>query len=96
MKIIPVILISILLTGCIFNRKPDKSEPPAVPPAVTTQKFNIDSGLLVLCPRLPETLAITSFEDVVAVYGELATQYVACANRQADSVRVLKQIGNIK
>ena len=95
MKIIPVILISILLTGCGFLKKPDKPEPAAVP-EITTQKFNIDSGLLVLCPRLPETLAITSFEDVVAVYGELATQYVACANRQADSVRVLKQIGNIK
>lgn len=96
MKFIPFILISVLLSGCVLFKKPEKPpEPPAIP-RVETQQLNIDSKILELCAKLPDQVTAKSFEDVVAVYGELVTLYVTCANRQSDSVKLLKKIGNIK
>jgi hypothetical protein len=94
MKFIPVFLITLLLQGCAlldFFRKPP---PPVIPPAAKT--VNLDSASLLLCDKLQEAVEVKSFEDIVAVYGELATQYAVCANRQATSVRLLKEFGNIK
>lgn len=95
-KFIPLIVISFLLQGCVLFKKPEKPQEPAPLPKVETQQINIDSKILELCAKLPEQVVINSFEDVVAVYGELVTNYVTCANRQADSVKLLKKIGNIK
>lgn len=94
MKFIPVLLIALVLQGCAaldFFKKP---APPAIP--AETKTVNLDSASLLLCDRLKEAVEVKSFEDIIAVYGELATQYAVCANRQATSVRLLKQFGNIK
>lgn len=94
MKFIPVLLIVLLLQGCALLDFFKKPEPPAIPPE--TKTVNLDSASLLLCDRLKEAVEVKSFEDIVAIYGELATQYAVCANRQATSVRLLKQFGNIK
>lgn len=95
MKIIPILLITLLLQGCAFLDFFRKPNPPPVIPA-EAKTVNLDSASLTLCDKLKEAVEVKSFEDIVAVYGELTTQYVVCANRQATSVRLLKQFGNIK
>jgi hypothetical protein len=95
MKFIPILLITLLLQGCTllhFFKKPEP--PPAIPP--TTKTANLDSASLLLCDKLKEAVDVKSFEEIIAVYGELTTQYVTCANRQSNSVKLLKQFGNIK
>lgn len=66
-------------------------------PVVDAAKpVKIDPAVLTLCPMLKEDIKIFSFDDVVTVYGDLATAYGVCANKQADSVKLLKQMGGIK
>ena len=90
MKFIPILILLFLLQGCaLFERK---IEPPAIQPQVV----NIDSAALEQCSLLREDIIISSFEDIISVYAEIATSYAICANRQATSVRLLKKFGNIK
>lgn len=93
MKFIPIIILSFLLQGCAFLdffKKRDE------PPAITTQQVNIDSKALELCELLKEDLKVETFEESLVVYGDLATKYATCARKQKASIKLIKEIGNIK
>lgn len=89
MKFIPIIILSIFLQGCVLFKKPD---PIINTPAVVS----IDSEILQLCPLLKENTLVDTFEDALVVYGDLAIAYGNCAKKQENSVKLLKQFGNIK
>lgn len=89
MRLIPIIILSIFLTGCgIFEKR---AEPPVIAPKVV----RIDSEILQLCPLLKEDIVIGTFEDSLIVYGDLAAQYGACAKKQANSVKLLKEFSGV-
>lgn len=89
MKIIPIIALSILLSGCgLFKKHED-------PPVITTKPVNINKEALKFCAPLSENITVKTFEDTLIIYADLTQQYVECANKQATSVKLLKQIGNI-
>ena len=90
MRVIHILILSIFLTGCsIFQKKPE-------PPAIVPQVVNIDSAVLLPCEPLKEVVDIKTFEDIIVTYADMATSYANCANKQAASVKLLKQFGNIK
>lgn len=89
MKIIPIIILSIFLSGCsLFRKHPD----PVLPP---TKVAIVDKSILEYCPLLKEKPVITTFQDVITEYGELSTLYGICASKQAVGVKVIKELGNI-
>ena len=80
-----------LFTGCAFLdclKKPD----PQIPP---TRVINIDPKLLQACATLNKQ-PVATVEDVLLENIDLYGQYALCARKQDDSVRALKEIGNIK
>ena len=85
MKIILAVTLSLFLLGCAHHE------------VIPGDKIvDIDPKLLQPCDLLNENVKITSFSDVIAEYGILSTAYGVCANRQADSIKLLKQFGNLK
>lgn len=87
MKFVATLLICLALLGCGHN-------PPA--PAITINKtVEIAKEALEPCVLLQDSV-ITSFEDVLVAYGDLATKYGICASKQNTSITLLKQFGNIK
>lgn len=85
MKIILSVILSLFLVGCAHNE--------TIPP---DRVVDIDPKLLQPCPLLSEEVKITSFNDVISEYAALSTKYGICANKQSDSIKLLKQFGNIK
>ena len=90
MKTFLSIILTIFISGCIFPLKP---EPPVIPEA---QVVKLAPDSLTFCDMLKEDILIVTFEDAILAYGDLATQYSKCANKQADSVKLLKKFGGIK
>lgn len=90
MKIIPIIILSIFLSGCIFPVKPDE---PSMPPA---KPVAIDKAALEPCALLKEDIVLTSFPDLLVVYSDTATKYAECAKKQSNSIKLLKEFGGIK
>jgi hypothetical protein len=88
-KIIPILILSIFLVACACTKTPDI-------PGITPKVVNIDTTALEQCPTLNEDIQVSTFDQFILVYGDLATQYGKCANKQASSVKLLKQFGNIK
>lgn len=93
MKFIPIIILSLFLQGCGFLDKLKKPEEPAIPP---NKVVNIDTAALEYCPLLKEEIKVSTFEQILVEYSELATSYGNCASKQATSVKLIKQLGNIK
>ena len=89
MKFIPIIFLSILLTGCPW---PLKSEP-AIEPAKTVK---IEKAALEQCSLLQEDIVLVTFPDLLVAYSDIATKYADCAGKQKTSVKLLKEFGNIK
>lgn len=89
MRLIPILILSIFLTGCTIFKK---TEVPVVEP---TKVLNIDPKLLQPC-QLLSTTTLASFDDVVNAYSDLAIKYVNCANKQQDAALLIKEFGNIK
>lgn len=90
MKTFLSIILAIFISGCAFLNKP---VPPVIPEA---QVVRLAPDSLTFCDMLKEDIVITTFEDAILAYGELATQYGTCANKQADSIKLLKKFGGIK
>ena len=90
MKTILSIIIALFLFGCAATKLPDA---PIIPP---TKVINIDSDALTPCAELSENVNIVTFEDVLLAYGDLSTAYGACAKRQTISIKLIKQLGNVK
>ena len=88
MKFILPIILSIFLTGCACFKKPDV---PALPPE---KVVNIDPRVLEYCDLLAEDVKVVIFEDAILAYADLSTKYGICANKQAASVKLLKQFSN--
>lgn len=86
MKIILSVILSLFLLGCAHHE--------VVPPA--DKYVNIDPKLLLQCDLLNEDVVVASFSDAIVEYAAISTKYGICANKQADSVKLLKQFGNIK
>lgn len=91
MKLIPILILSIFLSGCGIFQKP-KQEVVINTPSVV----HIDTETLVPCPLLKEDVLVSNFDDALVQYGDLATLYGICANKQKISIKLLKQFGNIK
>lgn len=90
MKIIPILILSIFLTGCgCFQKHED-------PPGISVKPIEFKPEVLEQCALLDEKLAVKTFNDILIAYGDLTTMYVVCANKQTASVKLLKEIGNIK
>lgn len=89
MRVLPILILSIFLSGCILFKKP---EAPIVEP---TKILSIDPKLLQPC-QLLNTTTLASFDDVVDAYGDLAIKYVNCANKQQDATVLIKEFGGIK
>jgi len=85
MKIILCGILSLFLFGCAHHE--------IVPP---DRVVDIDPKLLQHCDLLNSDVKVVSFNDVISEYAALTTKYGVCANKQADSVKLLKQFGNIK
>lgn len=88
MKTFLIIILSIFLQSCAATKE--------VPIIHEAKVIQLDSGVLQLCQELDETVKIMAFQDIITVYSDLATKYTLCANKQADSVKLLKQFGGIK
>ena len=88
MKYLLIIILSIFLQSCASTK--------TVPTIQDAKPVQIDSVILQQCPKLSEDVKVSTFEDILTVYGDLATKYGLCANKQADSVKLLKQFGGIK
>ena len=94
MKFIPILILSLFLQGCALFDFFKKPEEPSVPP--TNKVVNIDSAVLEFCPLLKEEIKVSTFEQILVEYSDLATQYGKCATKQATGVKLIKQFGNIK
>ena len=89
MKFIPIIFLSILLTGCPWPIKPE--------PAIELAKpVKIEKAALELCNLLQEDIVLVTFPDLLVAYSDIATKYAECAGKQKNSVKLLKEFGNIK
>lgn len=89
MRLIPILILSLFLTGCGLFKKRE------IPVVESTKALNIDPKLLQPC-QLLNTVPLTSFDDVVNAYSDLAIKYVNCANKQQDAASLIKEFGNIK
>ena len=89
MRVTLLLVLVLALQGCAFFQK----RAPSIPPSTVV---TIDKAALEQCSLLKEDLVVVTFEDALLVYGELATAYGTCATKQATSVKLLKQFGNIK
>lgn len=92
-----LILISVFLlpflTGCGFLKKFQKDDTVLVTPKILA----IDRETLKECERLVslEKREIT-LDEIGQRYIQLIGQYGICSNRQANSVKVIKELANIK
>ncbi len=90
MKIILSLILSFFLIGCASTVK---DVPPVLPESTVV---HIDPRVLQPCDLLPEDIQVASFDDVISVYANISSMYALCALKQADSIKLLKQFGNIK
>lgn len=79
------------MTGCSWFTKHE--DPPA---GISTKQVDIRPEALEECSLLKEDLVIKTFDNLLVAYSDVALQYAACSNKQTASVKLLKQIGNIK
>jgi hypothetical protein len=91
MKFIPILILSIFLTGCALFKK---EEPTVILP--TTQVVHINPEVLTECSLLDTEILVPTFESAVAAYSNVTALYAVCANKQTISIKLLKQFGNIK
>lgn len=89
MKIILSIILSIFLTSCTWQTKPE----PVIEP---TKVVKIDKAILLPCDLLKEDVILATFPDILVAYSDIATKYADCAGKQNNSIKLLKEFGNIK
>lgn len=92
-KTLVTILLIFSLQGCAFLDYFKKHNEPSIPPGVPV---NIAPDALKECNLLNEAILVVTFEDAISAYGSLATEYSGCANKQKTSIKLIKQLGNIK
>lgn len=92
-KSLATLLLIFSLQGCAFLDYFKNKNPPAIPPGAPV---NISPDALKECNLLKEDILVITFEDVIVAYGSLAAEYGACAQKQKSSVKLIKQLGNIK
>ena len=90
MKVIPVLILSIALSGCGFFTKKQEN------PIIVDKTINIDKSYLEPCNLLDENLVVKTFEDGVEAYAMLGKEYSYCAKKQNNSILIIKKLGNIK
>lgn len=88
MKFIPIIILSILLSGCPLFKK----DGPTIEPV---KVVHIDPRALEQCALLEENIELNSFEAGLVPYADMAKAYGICAKKQSNSIKLLKQFGNI-
>lgn len=89
MKTLLIIILSIFLTSCACFKKPETVVPP-------DRIVNIDPRVLQYCDLLKENLDISTFDDILIAYSDISISYSVCANKQATSIKLLKEFGGIK
>jgi hypothetical protein len=90
-RILSTLLLVLLLQGCAFLDY--FKNPPSIPPGIPV---NISTEALKECPLLKNDVTVASFEDAIIAYGDVAAAYGTCANKQKASIRLIKELGNIK
>ena len=60
------------------------------------RKLTVDPRYLQECSALSKLQTTANFNEVLAVTAENAILYSDCKNRQSDSIRLIKQLGNIE
>lgn len=89
-NILSVVLATFLLFGCGHFKKVDE------PVVELIKPMQFSKEVFDLCPTLSENVLTATFEDVQAAYADTANKYVMCAGKQYNSVKLLKEFGNIK
>jgi hypothetical protein len=84
-------LIALSIQGCAFLDHSKNS--PAIPPGAPV---NISAEALTTCPLLKDSVLVSSFEEAIILYGDLAETYEVCANKQKASIKLIKELGNIE
>ena len=90
MKKLLVLLLPFFLSGCAvldWFKKPDVT----IPPTISAKPVVIDKSLLQQCAILPEPTELSASEFIF-----LSSQYGVCAGKQKASVKVIKDLANIK
>ena len=90
-KTLATILVVFSLQGCAFLDY--FKNPPAIPSGAPV---NISAEALVECPLLKSDVIVASFEDAIVAYSDVAVAYGNCANKQKSSIKLIKELGNIK
>ena len=87
MKKLLIICLLIGLGGCDYFSKP----------AIISQKtIKIDPRVLEQCEEIPLVPAPASWDDILTNHKEIVEQYYDCKQKQLNSTKLLKDIGNIK
>lgn len=87
--ILSIILSTFLLFGCSTFKIKE-------PVVELTKPMQFDRELLELCPALDDKVMAPTFENVQTAYADTANKYAVCANKQYNSVKIIKEFGNIK
>lgn len=82
MRFIPIIILSIFLSGCSISEYFRWKDP---------QNVNINPEVLEYCAPLNEDVKIEE-NGVLTVYSDMAQQYVTCAKKQAAGVKVIQEL----
>lgn len=82
MKIIPILILSIFLSGCAFDKFFERTD---------TKGVNINSEVLEYCLPINDDVKL-DVNGGLKVYSDLAQQYVVCAKKQAAGVKVIKEL----
>jgi hypothetical protein len=87
--ILSIILSTFLLFGCATVELDE-------PVVELIKPMQFDKEVLELCPALDDKVITPTFENVQAAYADTANKYAICANKQYNSVKIIKEFGNIK
>lgn len=87
--ILSIILSTFLLFGCSTVEVDE-------PVVELIKPMQFDRELLELCPALSVDMPLITFEDVQSAYADTANKYAICAGKQYNSVKIIKEFGNIK
>lgn len=91
MKTILVLTLSIFLTGCACFKTSDE-------PLIPIEKVvHIDTKMLEPCELLKEDINLSSFDQfLLTEYPEVIRTYIDCSIKQSNSIKLIKELGNIK
>ncbi len=90
-KILAIGLLALSLSGCgWFTKHPDATMPPK------EKVVRLDPGALTFCDSLKRIPAGSTQEEITSIDLDNFGIYADCANKQKNSVKLLKEFSNYK